>query len=138
MNTKRTLRTAIAFAFGAICSTGYAQSNSASQVDESVIVSEMPEISGCDSALHINITDSLKYPEEAKSKGLEVRVMVNLIVSKTGNIENVKVSRGINPDLDKEAVRVVQNLPEKCIPKCARPMRMSYAVPVYFSFGKTE
>lgn len=138
MNTKRTLRTAIAFALAAICTTGYAQNNSTTQTDESVIVSEMPEISGCDSALHINITDSLKYPEYAKSKGLEVRVMVNLIVSKTGNIENVKVSRGINPDLDKEAVRVVQNLPEQCIPKCARPMRMSYAVPVYFSFGKTE
>ena len=134
----RTITKILTIALAAICTTSYAQSNSASQVDESVIVSEMPEISGCDSALHINITDSLKYPEEAKSKGLEVRVMVNLVVSKTGDIENVKVSRGINPDLDKEAVRAVQNLPEQCIPKCVRPMRMSYAVPVYFSFGKTE
>ena len=134
----KTLTTILTFALAAICTTGYAQSDSASQTDESVIVSEMPEISGCDSALHINITDSLKYPEEAKSKGLEVRVMVNLVVSKTGDIENVKVSRGINPDLDKEAVRVVQNLPEQCIPKCARPMRMSYTVPVYFSFGKAK
>ena len=138
MNTKRSLQAVIAFALAAICSTGYAQNNSTTQTDESVIASDMSEFPGCDSALHIYITDSLKYPEEAKSKGLEVRVMVNLIVSKTGNIENVKVSRGINPDLDKEAVRVVQNLPEQCIPKCARPMRMSYAVPVYFSFGKTE
>jgi protein TonB len=134
----KTLTTILTFALAAICTTGYAQSDSASQTDESVIVSDMSEFPGCDSVLHIYITDSTKYPEEAKSKGLEVRVMVNLVVSKTGNIETVKVSRGINPDLDKEAVRAVQNLPEQCIPKCVRPMRMSYTVPVYFSFGKAK
>ena len=138
MNTKNFFQAALAFALAAICTVGYAQSNGASQTDESVIVSEMPEISGCDSALHIVITDSQKYPEYAKSEGLGVRVMVSLVVSKTGNIENVKVSRGVDPALDKEAVRAVQNLPEQCIPKCSRPMRMSYNVPVYFSFEKAK
>ena len=67
MNTKHTLRTAIAFALAAICSTGYAQNNSASQTDESVIVSDMSEFPDADSALHRYIADNLKYPVEAKS-----------------------------------------------------------------------
>ena len=141
MNTKRFLRTTIAFALAAICTTGYAQNNSTTQTDESVIASDMSEFPGCDSALHIYITDSLKYPEEAKSKGLKGKVFVSFVVSETGDIENVKVSRGIDPLLDKEAIRVVQSIPKEILPKTVqhgKPVRMAYTIAVIVPLEKTE
>ena len=60
MNTKHALQTVIAFALTAICTTGYAQNNSASQTDESVIVSDMSEFPDTDSALHRYIADKRK------------------------------------------------------------------------------
>ncbi len=141
MNTKHTLRTAIAFALAAICSIGYAQNNSASQTDESVIVSDMSEFPDADSALHRYIADNLKYPEEAKSKGLKGKVFVSFVVSETGDIENVKVSRGLDPLLDNEAIRVVQSIPKETLPKPVqhgKPVKMTYTVAVIFPLEKAK
>ena len=141
MNTKHALQTVIAFAIAAICTTGYAQNNSVSQTDESVIVSDMSEFSDADSALHRYIADNLKYPEEAKSKGLKGKVFVSFVVSETGDIENVKVSRGLDPLLDKEAIRVVQSIPKEILPKTVqhgKPVRMAYTVAVIFPLEKEK
>ena len=141
MNTKHVLQAITTFAFGAICTTGYAQNNRASQTDESVIVSDMSEFPDADSALHRYIADNLKYPEEAKSKGLKGKVFVSFVVSETGDIENVKVSRGIDPLLDKEAIRVVQSIPKEILPKTVqhgKPVRMAYTIAVIVPLEKTE
>ncbi len=141
MNVPRIFKTILTIAFAAIYTTGYAQNNSAAQTDESVIVSDMSEFPDAESALHRYIADNLKYPEEAKSKGLKGKVFVSFVVSETGDIENVKVSRGIDPLLDKEAIRVVQSIPKEILPKTVqhgKPVRMAYTIAVIVPLEKTE
>lgn len=76
MTPKHTFKTVLVLTLAAICTASYAQS-SGTNANESAIVSRMPEFPGGDSAFHKYITDNLKYPEEAKEKGLSVRVCQN-------------------------------------------------------------
>ena len=141
MNVPRMFKTILTIAFAAIYTIGYAQNNGTAQTDESVIVSDMSDFPDADSALHRYIADNLKYPEEAKSKGLKGKVFVSFVVSETGDIENVKVSRGIDPLLDKEAIRVVQSIPKEILPKTVqhgKPVRMAYTIAVIVPLEKTE
>lgn len=132
MTPKHTFKTVLVLTLAAICTASYAQS-SGTNANESAIVSRMPEFPGGDSAFHKYITDNLKYPEEAKEKGLSVRVFVQFTVNEEGNVENVKIARGIDPALDKEALRVVKSMP-KWTPgiQHGRPFKISYTVPVEF------
>lgn len=56
--------------------------------------------------------DNIVYPEEAYERNIQGVVTVQFVVTKEGNVSNVKVLRGVNPLLDKEAVRVVSSLPK--------------------------
>ena len=141
MNVPRIFKTILTIAFAAIYTTGFAQSESTAQTDESVIVSDLSEFPDAGSALHRYIADNLKYPEEAKSKGLKGKVFVSFVVSETGDIENVKVVRGIDPLLDNEAIRVVQSIPKETLPKPVqhgKPVKMTYTIAVIVPLEKTE
>ena len=106
------------------------------------IVEHMPEFPGGDIALRNFIADNIKYPEEARAKGLSGKVFVQFVINKEGYIENVKVARGVDPLLDAEAIRVIQSLP-KWKPgeqseridgeKVWVPKNVSFVVPVNFS-----
>ena len=74
------------------------------------------------------IASNLKYPVVAQESGIQGRVTVRFVVSKTGAIEDVNVIRGIDPSCDKEAVRVVKSMP-KWIPGKQNGLN----VPVYFT-----
>ncbi len=76
-------------------------------------VEEMPEFSGGYEALIKNLNTNIKYPEEARKMGLEGKVFVQFVVTKTGTIQNIKVIRGIEDGeaLEKEAIRVMQAMP---------------------------
>ncbi len=67
------------------------------------VVDEMPTIVGGIQA----IVDEIKYPEEAKADGIEGRVLVQFIVDETGNVVSPTVIKGVDPNLDAEALRVV-------------------------------
>lgn len=57
------------------------------------------------------IDDNLKYPVEAAMDGIEGRVIVQFIIRPTGKIVDAKVVRGIAPSLDKEALRLINIMP---------------------------
>lgn len=57
------------------------------------------------------LNQNIIYPTVAKENGIEGKVIVQFVVGKDGSISNVKVTRGVDPSLDKEAVRVVSNMP---------------------------
>ena len=63
------------------------------------------------SVLNEHVTKTLKYPIDALQKGIQGTVYVLFVVEKDGSISNVKVRKGINPDIDKEAVRVISTMP---------------------------
>lgn len=75
-------------------------------------VEQMPQFPGGDGALMKYIADHLKYPPVAMENNIQGRVVIQFVVTKTGKIGEVKVARSKDPDLDKEAVRVVKTLPD--------------------------
>lgn len=77
------------------------------------------------------IGKNFKFPEMAKTMGIQGRVFVNFVIEKDGSISNVQVARGVDPLLDDEAVRVVKSLPKFTPAKQrGKPVRMQYTVPI--------
>ncbi len=93
-----------------------------------VTVEQMPTFPGGEMEMQKYIASNLKYPVVAQESGIQGRVTVRFVVSKTGAIEDVNVIRGIDPSCDKEAVRVVKSMP-KWIPGKQNGLN----VPVYFT-----
>ncbi|GAB6009274.1 energy transducer TonB [Dysgonomonas reticulitermitis] len=100
------------------------------QVEEKpfITVEQMPTFPGGEVEMQKFIRDNLRYPVVAQEAGIQGRVTLRFVVSKTGTIENVTVVRGIDSSCDKEAVRVVQSMP-KWIPGKQNGLN----VPVYFN-----
>lgn len=98
-----------------------------------MIVEAMPSFPGGQEALAEYVQENLKYPESARENGIQGRVFVNFVVEKDGSISNVKISRGLGGECDKEAMRVVQSMP-KWIPGTQRgkAVRVSYIIPIVF------
>lgn len=71
-----------------------------------------PMFPGGDAALLKWIGKHLRYPQAAKKKGIEGRVVVQFLITKDGSIGEAKVVRSKDPDLDKEALRLVKSLPK--------------------------
>jgi len=105
------------------------------QKDEPVfyIVEDMPEFPGGEGALRKFITNSVEYPDIAVKSGIQGKVYVSFIVKKDGSVANARIARGVDPSLDKEALRVINNLP-KWKPGLQRgtPVNVNYTVPINF------
>ena len=98
------------------------------------IVETMPEFPGGETALRQFITNSVHYPEIAKENGIQGKVFVNFIVSKDGSVVGAKIARGVDPSLDKEALRVVSDLPKwKPGEQRGQKVNVSYTVPINFA-----
>ena len=76
---------------------------------------------------------NMQYPPVAAENGISGRVVVGFVVERDGSISHVQVLRGVDPSLDKEAVRVVKSMP-KWNPgmQNGSPVRVKYNVPVQF------
>jgi TonB family protein len=102
-----------------------------------VVVEEMPMFPGGDSALLAYISQNTKYPATAKANGIEGRVIVRFCVTDVGGVDRVSVLRGVDPELDAEAIRVVKSLPTfKPGKQGGKPVNVWYMVPITFSLGK--
>jgi len=97
------------------------------------VVEQMPEFPGGESALQRFLAQNIKYPSIAAENGVQGKVYVNFIVDRQGGISNVKVVRGVDPAVDREAVRVVKSMP-KWIPgkQNGEAVRVSFTVPINF------
>ncbi len=97
------------------------------------IVEEMPEFPGGDGELRKYIAQSVKYPVIAQENGIQGRVYVQFVVGTDGGVTQVKVARGVDPNLDKEAIRVVQSMPKwKPGKQRGKSVKVSYTVPINF------
>jgi len=101
-----------------------------------VVVEEMPEFPGGDSALLQYIGDNTKYPESAKIKGVAGKVIVRFCVNRTGAVDRVSVIKGVDSELDKEAIRVVSVLPSfKPGKQGGKNVSVWYMVPISFALN---
>ena len=96
-------------------------------------VDKMPQFPGGPSALIEYLSRAVRYPAAAEANGIQGRVMCSFVVEPNGSISNVKVIKGVDPSLDKEAIRVISSMP-KWIPGMnnGTPVRVNYSAPVTF------
>ena len=97
------------------------------------IVEQQPLFPGGQGALMQFLHDNIKYPVVAQENGVQGRVTVQFVVEKDGSITDVHVLRGVDPSLDKEAVRVVKSMPRWTPGKQnGTTVRVNYRLPVLF------
>jgi periplasmic protein TonB len=90
-------------------------------------VEEMPEPPGGLTGLYEYIAENTIYPERAHENNIQGKVFVRFCVTSKGNIEQVSIYKGVDPELDAEAIRVVKTLPN------FKPGKQSgIPVPVWF------
>ena len=107
--------------------------NKLDSVEVFSIVEQMPEFPGGEKALRKFIADNLRYPRVAIDSGIMGKVYVTFTVEKDGSVSNPIVIRGVDPDLDREAIRLIRSLPKWTPGKQnGKPVRVSYTVPVSF------
>jgi TonB family protein len=97
------------------------------------IIGEMPIMDINDNNFRKFISENLKYPSVAASKGSEGRVFISFVINEVGQVENAKVDRGVEPSLDAEALRVVNSSPLwRPGLKSRIPVRVSFNFPIIF------
>jgi len=103
------------------------------------IVDEMPEFPGGETSLRKYIDNSIRYPEIARENGIEGKVYVTFVVGRDGYVKDAKIQRGVDPSLDKEALRVISSLPIWKPGKFdGKPVNTYFTVPVNFKLDSEE
>lgn len=102
-------------------------------------VEQMPTFPGGDQALMKYLSSHINYPAMAQENGVQGRVVVQFVVTKTGKVGEVKVVRSVDKDLDREAVRVCKSLPN-FVPgrQNGQPVNVWYTLPVTFKLQGTN
>ena len=97
------------------------------------VIEQMPQFPGGESELLGYIGKNLKYPVIAQENGIQGRVIVRFVVSKTGDVDKVEVVRSLDPACDREAMRVVRSLP-RWIPGKQNGVNVNvyYTLPITF------
>ena len=97
------------------------------------VAEKMPEFPGGNGAVAEYVRENMKYPAIAKDKGAQGRVIVQFVVNKKGKIVSPKVARSVDPDLDKEAIRLIKSMPD-WIPgtQGGKAVDVKYTLPVSF------
>ena len=110
--------------------------NAPTDGDEDVfeVVENMPEFpDGGMPGLMKYLSTNIRYPEAAHKAGTQGRVTVQFVVGKDGSIGNVGILRGVDPNLDAEAIRVISSMPKwKPGTQKGEPVNVKYTVPVMF------
>jgi protein TonB len=98
-----------------------------------VVVENQPEFPGGQAAMMKFLSENIKYPVIAQENGIQGRVICNFVVERDGSITDVQVVRGVDPSLDREAVRVIQSMPKwKPGMQRGKPVRVRFTLPVVF------
>lgn len=100
-------------------------------------VQSPPMFVGGEQAMYKWLSEHINYPAAAAEEGIDGRVVVEFVVSKTGKIENARVVRGRHPALDKEALRVVNSMPAwQPGNNNGQAVKVTYNLPVTFKLQK--
>lgn len=88
---------------------------------------------------HFNqyVKKNIHYPVSDIKHHIHGKVILTFIIERDGRISNVKIKKGVSPEIDAEAVRILKNSP-KWIPtkNCGKARRTQFAIPINFSLDK--
>jgi len=119
-------------------SIGTTGDNEEPEIDDSeyIFVSESPSFPGGDIAFRNFLNKNTIYPQIAIENNMQGKVHVSFVVEKNGSITDVQIVQGINKHLDKEAIRVIQSMPNWIPGKQGnKTVRVRYTLPVNFILG---
>jgi TonB family protein len=88
------------------------QSEENAEPEPFIVVESMPMFPGGDAALLKFVRENTRYPEKAKQQQITGKVVVRFCITHTGKVNQINVLKGLSPELDAEAVRVVSKLPD--------------------------
>lgn len=110
-----------------------APADSTAKEEVFMVAEQMPEFPGGMKEMLKFLQENMKYPENAMKNNVQGRVIVQFVVEKDGTPTEFKVARSVDPDLDAEALRVLQTMP-KWKPGMQRGevVRVKFTVPVSF------
>lgn len=98
-----------------------------------IMVEEMPEFPGGILELRKWIKSNMKYPETARKNKITGKVYIGFVINKEGKVEGGKVLRSVDPLLDSEALRVINNMPKwKPGKQKGKPVKVSFSFPIKF------
>jgi len=100
---------------------------------------QKPTYPGGDEALMKFIRENIKYPKVAMEKVIQGQVICSFMVDSTGKVTNIKVTRGVDPALDTEAVRIISIMPN-WIPgkRNDKNCALQYALPIVFKLKQNQ
>jgi len=103
------------------------------------VVEQMPRFPGGEAVLLEYIFKNLKYPAQSRKNGVQGKVYVRFIVTKTGDIGEVKIMRSLDKFCNAEAIRVIKEMP-KWIPgkQNGKEVSVYYVIPIKFSLEKDK
>ena len=103
------------------------------------VVEQLPEFPGGMGEMMKFLSMNVKYPESAKEAGRQGRVIVQFVVEKDGSISSAKILKSVSPELDAEALRVVNVMP-KWTPgmQKGQPARVRFTLPIAFRLQGNE
>ena len=103
------------------------------------VVEEMPEFPGGMAEAMKFLAKNIKYPVAAQEAKIEGRVIVQFVIERDGSVSDAKVMRGVSPELDAEAIRVVSMMP-KWIPgkQRGKAVAVKYTMPIMFRLQTPE
>ena len=103
------------------------------------LVDEMPSFPGGLEELYKWIDNNVQYPAVARENGIEGRVILKFIVEKDGSLRDSTVIRSVHPIVDREALRLVGQMPKWNPGKRAGiPVRVRYCLPIKFKLGESK
>lgn len=100
------------------------------------VLNEQPVFPGGLSALINYLRTTVKYPPDARRRGIGGNVLVEFVIDTDGSIQDATIAKGVSESLDREALRVITSMP-KWVPGKERgqAVRVRYVLPISFKLG---
>ena len=97
------------------------------------VVEKAPSFPGGDTEMMKFVNGAIRYPVIAQENGIQGRVICSFVVNSDGSVVDIEVVRGVDPSLDREAVRVLGTMP-RWSPgeQRGKPVRVKYIMPIHF------
>lgn len=101
------------------------------------VIEVQPEFPGGQEEMYKWIADNIIYPEDARSEGIEGRVIIEFVIDVDGNVLSPKILRYVWPSIDEEAIRVIKSMPKWTPGKMGdKNVKCIYTLPVAFRLPK--
>ncbi|MDR1653582.1 MAG: TonB family protein [Prevotellaceae bacterium] len=99
-----------------------------------LVVDVMPVFPGGKTAMLKFITATMQYPQDAQRRKVQGQVVCSFMIDIDGKVTNINVEKKVDPVLDREAVRILREMPQWTPgERLGRPVRVKFSIP--FNFG---